>query len=120
MPAPFRDASYVTGAPLRPPLSASLEGERKFVREPGLLALRGAGLRTASLGNTTEPTRGAPPTLGRDGRLKSMICTGIKKQRLCASWLGGSEVQQGKHDFVQWACLLSSRDWLVISAFYHF
>lgn len=58
---------------------------------------RGAGLRAASLGNTTELTRGAAPTLGREGRLKSIICEGIKKQRLCASWTGGSEVQQQKY-----------------------
>lgn len=57
---------------------------------------------------------------GREGRLKSIICTGIKKQRVCASWLGGSKVQQGKHDFVWWVCHVSGRDWLIITAFYHF
>lgn len=63
-----------------------------------LLAPRGAGVRTEILGNPTGLTRGAPPTLGTEGKLKSRICPGIRKQHLCASWLGGSEVQQGKHD----------------------
>lgn len=96
--APSRAASYGTGTLLRPPLSAAPEGERKFVRAPGLLAPAGAGMRTEILGNPIGLTRGAPPTLGREGKLKSIICPGIRKQSLCASWLGGSEVQQGKHD----------------------
>lgn len=95
--APSRAASYGTGTSPRPPLSAAPEGERKFIRAPGLLAPRGAGTRTEILGNPIRLTRGAPPTLGKEGKLKSIICPGIRKQHLCASWLGGSKGQQGKH-----------------------
>lgn len=95
--AACRAASYGTGTLLLPPLSAAPEGERKFIRAPGLLSPRGAGMRTGILGNPVGLTRGVPPTLGREGKLQSMICPGIRKQHLWANWLGDSEVQQGKH-----------------------
>lgn len=113
--APCECAGSISEAvPRRPPLSALLEGERRSVRAPGWLAEKSPPQKCSR-----ADTWGCPRTWqgGREGRLTSVNCTGIKKQRPCASWLGGSEVQREKDDFVWWVCHLAGRGWLVIAAF---